>query len=398
MNGDTRGYDVIIVGGGNAAMCAALSAHEEGAKVLILERSPVPERGGNTAYTDGLMRFAYDGVDDIRALAPDLTAEEVAISDFGSYTESDFFDDMGRITQYRTDPDLCEIMVKNSKATLLWMKRNGVRFFPNYGRQAYKVDGRFKFWGGATIVVAPGTSRWSRVVAGVAHRLGGHADTHVTSLAAADGAVTVTRWYYRQRMEAVLTRTERPWVIAIDPGAAPAWSGAAGAPAVEAVKAALPEGGARTEVAGTRSPASDAQTIRPDAALLFVAGAGWTKKQADGQTHLPEAESLILGFLERSQASLGGSKSLVDQSGEGQAVLRFMTHLNQVGQTGATPRHPKGLATCCHGEEPHVVGWRFINERRAVNLDPNCGWARGKADVVYVADAFEVMRKVNQML
>ena len=156
MNGDTRGYDVIIVGGGNAAMCAALSAHEEGAKVLILERSPVPERGGNTAYTDGLMRFAYDGVDDIRALAPDLTAEEVAISDFGSYTESDFFDDMGRITQYRTDPDLCEIMVKNSKATLLWMKRNGVRFFPNYGRQAYKVDGRFKFWGGATIVVAAG--------------------------------------------------------------------------------------------------------------------------------------------------------------------------------------------------------------------------------------------------
>ncbi len=75
-----------------------------------------------------------------------------------------------------------------------------------------------------------------------------------------------------------------------------------------------------------------------------------------------------------------------------------MTHLNQVGQTGSTPRHPKGLSTCCHGEEPHVVGWRFINERRAVNLDANCGWARGKADVVYVGDAFEVMRKVNALL
>ena len=79
-------------------------------------------------------------------------------------------------------------------------------------------------------------------------------------------------------------------------------------------------------------------------------------------------------------------------------MLGFMTHLNQVGQTGSTPRHPKGLATCCHGEEPHVVGWRFINERRAINTDPNCGWARGKADVLYVADAFSVMGKVNELL
>jgi electron transfer flavoprotein alpha subunit len=114
--------------------------------------------------------------------------------------------------------------------------------------------------------------------------------------------------------------------------------------------------------------------------------------------HPAEAEQLILGFLSESQASLGGSKSLVEQSGENQATLRFMTHLNQVGQTGATPRHPKGLSTCCHGEEPHVVGWRFITERRAINLDANCGWARGKADVVYVADAFAVISKVNTLL
>jgi len=67
-------------------------------------------------------------------------------------------------------------------------------------------------------------------------------------------------------------------------------------------------------------------------------------------------------------------------------------------QAGATPRHPKGLSTCCHGEEPHTVGWRFIAERRAINLDPNCGWARGKADVLYVADAFTVMTKVNELL
>ena len=140
------------------------------------------------------------------------------------------------------------------------------------------------------------------------------------------------------------------------------------------------------------------QTIRPDAELLFVAGAGWTKKQPDGQMHIAEAEKLILAFLDLSEASLGSSKSLVDLNGEGQAVLPFLTHLNQIGQTGSTPRHDKGLSTCCHGEEPHTVGWRFINERRAISLDSNCGWARGKADVLYVADAFQVMAKVNELL
>jgi electron transfer flavoprotein alpha subunit len=155
---------------------------------------------------------------------------------------------------------------------------------------------------------------------------------------------------------------------------------------------------ARTSVAGIRAPSSGEQTIRPDAKLLLVAGAGWTKKQADGKPHPERAEELILAFLRASGASLGSSKSLVDQAGEGQKVFEFMSHMNQVGQTGATPRHPKGLATCCHGEEPHVVGWRFIRERRAVNLDPGCGWARGKADVLYVADAFQVMERVNALL
>mgnify|MGYP001567292992 CR=1 FL=1 len=254
---------------------------------------------------------------------------------------------------------------------------------------------------GATIVIAAHTSRWARALPGVAHRLGGRADTHVTAIDASDDQVSVTRWYYRQRMEAAQSRALRPWVILLDPGChAPLseMTGAAAAPSVENVAVDLPEDRIRTRVTGIEAPATDAQTIRPDADLLFVAGAGWTKKQADGQTHVPEAETLIRGFLARAKASLGGSKSLVDLSGEGQAVLRFMTHLNQVGQTGSTPRHPKGLSACCHGEEPHVVGWRFINERRAINLDPNCGWARGKADVVYVADAFEVMKKVNELL
>jgi electron transfer flavoprotein alpha subunit len=165
-----------------------------------------------------------------------------------------------------------------------------------------------------------------------------------------------------------------------------------------AVPVAFSNESLRTTVVGFREPPADAQTIRPDSPFLLVAGAGWTKKQPDGQTKVPEAERLILGFLRATRASLGSSKSLVDLGGEGQAVLSFLSHLNQIGQTGATPRHRKGLSTCCHGEEPHTVGWRFVAERRAISLDPNCGWARGKADVLYVADAFAVMSRVNAML
>ncbi len=250
----------------------------------------------------------------------------------------------------------------------------------------------------ATLVVAPATSRWNRVLAGVAQRLAGRADPHVTGVSVTSDKVTVNRWYYRQRMEAALQRTQRPWFILIDSGSQPACKCGEGAAAVENVAVALPDSAKRTTVTGFHAPAADAQTIRPDAQLLFVTGAGWTKKQADGQTHMPEAEKLIRDFLQLTRASLGSSKSLVDQSGEGQAVLPFLSHLNQIGQTGATPRHAKGLSTCCHGEEPHTVGWRFIAERRAINLDPNCGWARGKADVLYVADAFAVMEKVNELL
>ncbi|MEI6351786.1 MAG: electron transfer flavoprotein subunit alpha [Verrucomicrobiota bacterium] len=249
-----------------------------------------------------------------------------------------------------------------------------------------------------SLVIAPATSRWNRVLAGAAQRVGGRIDTHVTGLSVENGVAAISRWYYRQRMESLLSRTQRPWFIAIDPGSQAAWQGAAGAATVELVPVALPEALKRTAITGIRQPAADAQTIRPDAELLFVTGAGWTKKQADGQTHVPEAEKHILEFLKQTRASLGSSKSLVDLGGEGQAVLSFLSHMNQIGQTGSTPRHAKGLSTCCHGEEPHAVGWRFIKERRAISLDPNCGWARGKADVVYVADAFAVIGKLNELL
>jgi len=248
------------------------------------------------------------------------------------------------------------------------------------------------------IVLAPNTSRIARVLAGAARRCGGSIDTRVNGLKVEGETLSLVRWFYRQRMEGHLSRKSRPWFISMDSGIYPAFSGDPADVSPVRVDVNWNDISTNIQTVGLEKLSSDAQTIKPDASLLFVAGAGWTKKQGDGSVHLDEAESLIKGFLAGSGASLGSSKSLVDQSSEGQKVLDFMSHLNQVGQTGASPRHPKGLATCCHGEEPHVVGWRFINERRAVNTDANCGWARGKTDVLYVADAFAVMKRVNELL
>lgn len=248
-----------------------------------------------------------------------------------------------------------------------------------------------------TLVLAPTSSRFSRCLPGAAYRCDGRIETHITGIEVVDGTVQVQRWYYRQRMVATLSRAQRPWFLVIDSGVFEPWQGAAGTADVKTLEVAVDDSCRRTRVVGVQTPDSDTQTIRPDAKLLFVAGAGWTKKQADGQLHIKKAEGLILDFINNSKASLGSSKSLVDQSSEGE-VISFMSHLNQVGQTGSTPRHAKGLATCCHGEEPHTVGWRFISERRAIALDPNCGWAQGKADVLYVADAFEVIAKANELL
>jgi len=142
--------DVIVVGAGNAACCAALAAREAGASVIILEAAPLDDCGGNSRYTGGLMRVVYNGVDDLAQIIPDLTEEEKKTHDYGSYTAEHYYDDMGRITQYRTDPDLCEILISRSFETTVWMRKKGVKFQASYGRQSYKVDDgkRYKFWGG----------------------------------------------------------------------------------------------------------------------------------------------------------------------------------------------------------------------------------------------------------
>jgi tricarballylate dehydrogenase len=152
----TDTYDVVVVGAGNAAFCAALAAREKVSKVLVLERAPEDESGGNSRFTAGLMRVAYAGVEDLKKALPDLSAQEIARSDFGTYTEEQFLDDMARVTEYRCDPDLTEILVKRSLDTVAWMRSKGVRFTAAWGRQAFNIGGKFKFWGGLTVEAVGG--------------------------------------------------------------------------------------------------------------------------------------------------------------------------------------------------------------------------------------------------
>jgi len=164
--------DVLVVGAGNAALCAAISAHEAGARVLMLEAAPYEERGGNSHFTGGAFRFAFRGVDDLAAVLPSLAQENLDEVDFGTYTEEQFFDDLFALTQYRTDPDLAEILVRSSLDTAKWFARQGVKLQPGLGRQAYKVDGKFKFWGGLALHIWGGGPEMLRALYANAERRG----------------------------------------------------------------------------------------------------------------------------------------------------------------------------------------------------------------------------------
>jgi len=150
-----RDYDVIIIGKGNAALCAALSAQEQGATVVMLETAPEEESGGNSRFAGGVMRFAFDSVEDLKKLT-DLTDAEIAESDFGTNTREEFLDKIYQLTSYRTDPDLSEYLVDESLDTMVWLRSKGVRFIPNWGRQSAVVDGKRRFFGNMPIEVSGG--------------------------------------------------------------------------------------------------------------------------------------------------------------------------------------------------------------------------------------------------
>jgi len=149
-------YDVIVIGGGNAAMCSALSAREHGARVLVLEKAPEAWRGGNGFFTAGGFRFAFKSFEELCDLVGDLSDEEKASMEVDPYTEEQFYDDLMRVTEDCSDPDMAMQLVRESLPTVRWMRDRGVRWIPMFGRQAYKVGGKFRFWGGLVLEAVGG--------------------------------------------------------------------------------------------------------------------------------------------------------------------------------------------------------------------------------------------------
>ncbi|ORY10574.1 tricarballylate dehydrogenase [Clohesyomyces aquaticus] len=141
--------DILVVGSGNAGFSSALSAIENGARdVLVIDKCPESWAGGNSFFTAGAFRTAHEGLRDLLPIVNNVDDGTQDIIDLNPYTNEDFAGDLQRVTAGRSDKDLGKILVGESNDTIKWLAKQGIRFQLSFNRQAYKVDGRFKFWGG----------------------------------------------------------------------------------------------------------------------------------------------------------------------------------------------------------------------------------------------------------
>ncbi len=164
---------IVIVGTGNAAMCAAIAALERGADVLMLEKADDALAGGNTKYTAGAMRFVYNGADDLTPLLRDPSDPRLAITDFGSYRAEKFGADLLGFNDGRPLSAEQETLIGQSTETLTWLGSHDVKFEPIYARQSFEKNGRHVFWGGLTLAaVNEGVGLFDMELAAV-KRLGG---------------------------------------------------------------------------------------------------------------------------------------------------------------------------------------------------------------------------------
>jgi tricarballylate dehydrogenase len=146
-------WDVIVVGAGNAALCAALSAAEQGAKVLVLEKATKEDRGGNSTFTAGGFRFCHNGVEDLRTdILDDMTEGEYeSIGNLPPLSEDEFMATLMKVTDHQADEDLGRILIGQSRDVMRWMRGHKVRFLPMFGRQSFKIEGKHHFYGGVNI-------------------------------------------------------------------------------------------------------------------------------------------------------------------------------------------------------------------------------------------------------
>lgn len=142
---------VIVVGSGNAALCAGIAALEKGAEVLIIEKANEEEAGGNSRYTAGAMRFVYNSNEDLLPLLLDPTADKVAITEFGSYPKEKFQTDLLGFNDGRPLSLHQHILIDQSYETLRWLGEHNIKFEPIYSRQTFQKDGKYIFWGGLTL-------------------------------------------------------------------------------------------------------------------------------------------------------------------------------------------------------------------------------------------------------
>ena len=147
MKAASQEYQVVVVGAGNTGLGAALAAREEGARVLLLEKAPIEWRGGNTYFTGGGIRFAFQGMEQFIKLVPDLSQSELDSMVVPDYPTSQYYSDLMRVTEGLADPELIQILVNESYPAMLWLQRKGIRFVPQWSRQAFKIGDKYHFWG-----------------------------------------------------------------------------------------------------------------------------------------------------------------------------------------------------------------------------------------------------------